>query len=155
MTIGNKIKRARKYMNMTQQELGLAIGFPPESAHVRITQYETGKRIPRDDVLENLARALQVPLQYFYRPIPLSETSNTPAFLFSMEQDSSFTLLPASAVGELSDTDILIHVEDPEDQEFLRQWMYMRRSVQDGYIDEESYFRWQMGVLSSSGRKKE
>lgn len=142
-------------MDMTQRELGLAMGFPPESAHVRITQYETGRRVPKHDVLLKLAQALQVPLQYFNLPVPSSNGYNTPAFLFSLEQGASLTLIPSSAVDEKSDADIYIRLENSEDREFLRQWMYMRRSLQDGYIDERGYFSWQMDVLSSLGRKNE
>ena len=149
MTTGDKIKRARKYANMTQRQLGIAMGFSPQTADVRIAQYENDMRKPRPDVFVKLAQALQVPIQYFQPSV--SETANIPTLLFQMEQATSFALCPADAVGGTGGNDVCIHFENPKDREFLRQWMYMRRNLQEGYIDERGYFRWQMDILSKAG----
>ena len=46
MQINERIKRIREYRNMTQKELGIALGSTEKSAAVRVGQYETGARIP-------------------------------------------------------------------------------------------------------------
>lgn len=153
MTTGDKIRRARKHANMTQQELGLALGFSPKTAGVRITQYEKSPRTPRPDLLKKLSQVLHVPVQYFHLSVP--ETANVPALLFQMEQAASFVLCPASVEDGTYGADVCIHFKNPKDQEFLRQWMYMRRNLQEGYIDENGYFRWQMDVFSEFGRNNE
>ena len=44
---------------MTQKELGLSVGFLPVSADVRIAQYESGSRSPKEPMLNALAAALE------------------------------------------------------------------------------------------------
>ena len=44
MQINERIKRIREYRNMTQKELGIALGSTEKSAAVRVGQYETGAR---------------------------------------------------------------------------------------------------------------
>ena len=60
MTIGERIKRIRMKRGMTQKELGLALGFPERSADVRIAQYESGTRKPKDDLIAQMAAILHV-----------------------------------------------------------------------------------------------
>ncbi len=40
----------------------MALGFPEDSADVRIAQYETDTRKPRDEILVKMAKTLNVPL---------------------------------------------------------------------------------------------
>lgn len=56
MTIGERIKEARKYRNMTQKQLAIAA----DVATGTIQQYELGKREPRYEILINIARALKI-----------------------------------------------------------------------------------------------
>ena len=46
---------------MTQKYLGTAVGFPEQSADVRLAQYETGSRKPKADLTAVLAQMLDVP----------------------------------------------------------------------------------------------
>lgn len=55
MTIGERIKRVRMKRGMTQKELGIALGFPDRSADVRIAQYESGSRTPKEDLIRQIA----------------------------------------------------------------------------------------------------
>lgn len=56
MTIGERIKEARKYRNMTQKQLADAA----EIATGTIQQYELGKREPRYEILIKISRALKI-----------------------------------------------------------------------------------------------
>jgi len=60
MTIGKRIKKHRTNRGMTQKELGIAAGFDEKSADVRIAQYESGVRTPKEKVIANIANALNV-----------------------------------------------------------------------------------------------
>jgi transcriptional regulator with XRE-family HTH domain len=51
---------------MTQEEVAAAAGIDEFSASARISQYETGKHVPRYEIARNLAKALKVPVEYFY-----------------------------------------------------------------------------------------
>ena len=55
MTIGERIKKIRVFRKMTMDELGGALGFEGKNMSVRISQYETGARIPGEDMILKLA----------------------------------------------------------------------------------------------------
>ena len=46
MSPGRRIRHYRMLRGMTQKALGIAAGFPPETADIRIAQYESGARTP-------------------------------------------------------------------------------------------------------------
>lgn len=58
MTVGERIKKIRIFRKMTMDELGAALGFEGKNMSVRVSQYETGDRIPREDMILKLADAL-------------------------------------------------------------------------------------------------
>ena len=60
MSVGNNIRTIRMLRVMTQKELGLKAGFSSSTADVRIRQYESGKMVPKEDKLNDIAKALDV-----------------------------------------------------------------------------------------------
>lgn len=58
MTVGERIKKIRIFRKLTMDELGAALGFEGKNMSVRVSQYETGDRIPREDMIMKLAKAL-------------------------------------------------------------------------------------------------
>lgn len=60
MGVGERIRWFRKRKDFTQRELGLEVGFPDRSADLRIRQYETGLRNPKEDTVKDLARVFDV-----------------------------------------------------------------------------------------------
>lgn len=60
MSVGNNIRTIRMLRGMTQKELGLKAGFSSSTADVRIRQYESGKMVPKEDKLNDIAKALDV-----------------------------------------------------------------------------------------------
>ena len=69
MTVGEKIKYIRTFRGMTQQQLGIAIGLSAKGADNRMAQYETNYRVPKKDMLEDIAEALDVNLINFISPV--------------------------------------------------------------------------------------
>ena len=57
---GQRIRHYRMLRGMTQKALGIAAGFPPETADLRIAQYESGVRTPKHALLCTLAEALGI-----------------------------------------------------------------------------------------------
>lgn len=51
---------------MTQEQVAAAAGIDEFSASARISQYETGKHVPRHEIARNLAKALKKPVEFFY-----------------------------------------------------------------------------------------
>lgn len=75
MTVGKKIKEERQRQKLTQKQLGALCRPPMQEAAVR--QYENGKRNPKRENLERLARALQVPVSALLPELP-DYTENIP-----------------------------------------------------------------------------
>lgn len=73
MNIGERIKRIRTLRGMTQKDLSIALGFPERSADVRVAQYESGSRTPKEDVIQEMAKALKAS----QRPSPILTTTLT------------------------------------------------------------------------------
>lgn len=72
ITFGRKLKYLRQKNHLTQKELGIALGFPEDSADVRIAQYEADARKPRDETLAEMSKMLGVPIDILTVPV-LSE----------------------------------------------------------------------------------
>ena len=60
MAIGERIRFFRNLRGMTQKWLGQAVGFPQKTADIRMVQYESGSRTPKEDLVKTLAGVLEV-----------------------------------------------------------------------------------------------
>ena len=60
MAIGERIRWFRKQHGLTQRELGLKLGFTNKTADLRIRQYETGLRNPKEGTIKDLAQVFDV-----------------------------------------------------------------------------------------------
>ena len=60
MAVGERMRWFRKRMNLTQRELGVKVGFNKKNADMRIGQYETGQRNPKDQLVNDLADIFDV-----------------------------------------------------------------------------------------------
>ena len=81
ITFGEKLRYLRRKNNLTQKELGMAVGFPENTADVRLAQYETNARMPREELLKKLAQILGVQKDILTVPVltkPKEYTGNSP-----------------------------------------------------------------------------
>jgi len=60
MAIGERIRYIRNLRGMTQKRLGMVVGFDEKTADVRIAQYESGTRAPKEKLTAGIAHALDV-----------------------------------------------------------------------------------------------
>ena len=125
--IGNRIRDFRRKKNMTQKELGLALGFSEATAEVRITQYEKGGRKPRQELVNKMATvlgvhpyALMVP--EIHTPIGVLHT------LFAMEDAYGLVVNKMSTNTQLNS--------------FLQEWEEKRVLLCQGKITREEYDKW-------------
>ena len=63
MTIRKKIKKYRNLKKFSQRELGVKVGFNPNTADVRINTYESDKVVPKSDIRANIARVLGIDIE--------------------------------------------------------------------------------------------
>ena len=71
MSIGERIKVARRAAGLSQRKLAQAAGV----SAMAISKYERGLDVPSSAVLLRLARALGVKTEYFLRPVTVSVTA--------------------------------------------------------------------------------
>ncbi|MEN4042519.1 MAG: helix-turn-helix transcriptional regulator, partial [Anaerolineaceae bacterium] len=64
MTIGERIKQARKASNLSLRKLAEEIGV----SAMAISKYERDQDVPSSGVLLRLSQALQVKIDFFFRP---------------------------------------------------------------------------------------
>lgn len=68
MKLGARIRKIRMFRNITQKELGRRLGYGESSADVRIAQYESGQRTPKQETLIRIAEILEVDVRNFLSP---------------------------------------------------------------------------------------
>ena len=170
MTVGEKIRVIRTFRGMTQKELGLSVGFDEKGADNRIAQYETDYRVPRKEMLDKIALALNVNRLNFYSagkgdsaPEDLLRT------LFWLEESgiggiTLFQLVPnqheptwqgeqseaadTAARYELSDNwplrpPVAMYFNALVD-DYMREWLVRQQEYRAGEITREEYFEWKL-----------
>lgn len=65
---GLRLREARERAGIPQDKLGVQIGLDEGTASTRISRYETGVHEPGFETAMKLAKALKVPVAYFYCP---------------------------------------------------------------------------------------
>lgn len=95
LNVGKRIRRFRTLRGMTQKELGVAVGFSPESADVRIAQYESGVRVPKQNLIRLLAKALNVSLSALAVP-RIKDKEELCGLLIALEDECGIVLSPQS-----------------------------------------------------------
>ena len=64
--ISKRLKEARLEAELSQMQLGVAIGIDQFVASPRMNQYETGKHVPDFNIVEKIANVLKLPAAFFY-----------------------------------------------------------------------------------------
>lgn len=140
MAIGERIRFFRNKRGMTMKYLGQAVGFPENSADVRISQYESETRVPKEDMTESLAWALDVSPEAISVPnidsyIGLMHT------LFCLEDRYGLII-------EEKDGDFSLRI-DPEHgipakniHRMIGTWAEQAAKLKAGEITKEEYDKW-------------
>ncbi|MDG0835876.1 XRE family transcriptional regulator [Pelomonas saccharophila] len=63
---GVRLRQARERVGISQEALATSAGIDEFSASARISQYETGKHVPRYEIACKLAEVLAVPVAFLY-----------------------------------------------------------------------------------------
>ena len=143
MAVGDRIKRVRNFRGMTQKELGIAVGFDEKSADIRIAQYESNTRTPKEDLLRKIAEVLDVNYRSLYEPT-LYAAEDIMYTLFELDEH-----YPGTRIYEVTDT---TDPDFPEKHmavsfryrlldEFLQEWQLRKKQLASGEITKEEYRR--------------
>ena len=136
MAVGDRIKRVRNIRGMTQRELGLAVGFDDNSADVRIAQYESGTRKPKEDMLRKISAVLDVNYRSLYEPT-LYAAEDIMYTLFELDEHYRISL---SEQGK----QISVNFNAKLLNDFMREWLLRKQELADGDITKEEYAEWKL-----------
>jgi transcriptional regulator with XRE-family HTH domain len=124
---------------MTQKELGLAVGFDDNSADVRIAQYESGTRTPKEDMLRKIAEILDVNFRSLYEPT-LYAAEDVMYTLFELDEHYRVMLNESESktrrIGVSFDSKLL--------NDFMREWLLRKQELAEGEITKEEYAEWKV-----------
>ena len=137
MSTGKNIKKVRKWREMTQSELGKALGIGEGSAGTRIAQYETEKRTPKGEILGKIAGVLCVNPKCLAAPNGYSEDDMIYRLLILEDYFPEMKLERNSRTGE-----VVINLQNKKINEFLYQWGTIRGKRKQGMISEDEYMQW-------------
>ncbi len=140
MAIGERIRFIRNLKGMTQKYLGVKVGFPEKTADIRMTQYESGSRAPRTDLINKLADVLDISTEAL--AVPDIDTYNGVLHtLFALED--IYGLRIGEIEGELC---IRLDKEHPLNQytmyDMLSSWLRESEKLKNGEITKEEYDHW-------------
>jgi len=163
MNTGKKIQIIRKFRKMRQEELGELIGLEG-GIQPRIAQYETGYRMPGDEILQKIAEALNVnPLAI--RPVQGTNAEELMQIFFWLEEEKpgvihpfQLTRFPNERCNDSDDVNIYYHDNDSWPaknpcgfwldygilNDFIREWIYHQQELSEGKISREEYFEWKI-----------
>ena len=148
--IGQRIKQARLLQGMTQQELGIALGFSESGADVRIAQYESGRRTPKEQTLNAIAQALHVSVAFLTSPAPDSDHELIQLIL-SMDDQSLISLSSITYPNREGQSVYLtpnLHFTSDTVNQFLTKLFQKKQELMKGLITENDYINWKIGEYS-------
>lgn len=140
MAIGERIRFIRNLRGMTQKWLGQAVGFPEKTADVRMAQYESGSRTPKEDLVKALANVLEV------SPLVLSipDIDSDLGFIHTLFAIEDIHGVRAEKQGE--EVHIVFdgskQTMDKSIFTMLSAWADQAEKYRNGEISKEQYDRW-------------
>lgn len=155
---GARIAKIRNFRKLTQSELGIALGFNPTNASIRISQYESNQKLPRENVLVDMALQLDISLLHF---IPGEDYATEIVQLFWEEEND---LRPLQVFPVLTDQeeakgyDLSFYGIDSRKlpnnflclaypsgfNRVVKIWMEIKRQFLRKEISWEDYFEWKL-----------
>ena len=139
--IGDKIHRIRDFRGMTQKQLGMAVGFDEKSADVRIAQYESGTRTPKQPLVEKLAEALDVNPNFLSGEDILC-AEGVIFTLFELDERFSIEIVDHQTADGI--TRKAINYNSQLIDSFLREWQQRKKDLADGKISKAEYMEWKL-----------
>ena len=144
MAIGDRIKRARLFRGLTQKELGRQVGFDEKTADVRIAQYESGVRTPKDDLLREISEVLDVNYRSLYEPT-LYAAEDLMYALFELDEHYDIELHEITDPKFPKKKHIAVQFHSNLLDSFLIEWAKRKKDLADDTISKDEYTEWKLG----------
>lgn len=140
MKIGKRLRYFRKLRGLNQKTLGVMLGFPEEGADVRIAQYESCLRNPREKLLNAMCAALDISAAALTVP-HLETVTELMHTLFAMEDIYGITIKREGHA-------FCLMIEPFKDEKrialmpYFMEWYCKRQKLIFGRILKDEYDNW-------------
>lgn len=141
--IGERIGFFRRLHNYTQKELGKLLGFSDKTCDVRVAQYESGDRVPKEEMLKKIAAIFGI--SPYALNIPNIRTWASRMHIFFAMEDKY-----GSEIKKI-DGEYYLRIEKTYPDEpcitgvrnaVLQEWVDMYTALQEGKITKSEYDYW-------------
>ena len=144
MAVGERIRFIRNLRGMTQKRLGISSGLPEKTADIRIAQYESGTRVPKAELTEKIAEALNVSSAALNVP-NIESCVGVMNTLFALED--LYGLMPDELDGKP-----IIQLNQKNKSylqllSLLTAWQQANHRWKNGEITREEYDDWRYGYV--------
>ncbi len=140
MAIGQRIRFFRNRKGMTQKQLGEVLGFLGKTSDVRMAQYESEARVPKHDLVKEMADFFDISTHALTVPDIDSYTGLMHTF-FALED------MYGLKIDEM-DGEVVIHLDKSDNSistpmdKMLRAWLAESQKQESGEISKEEYDQW-------------
>lgn len=140
MAIGQRIRFFRNRKGMTQKYLGEILGFVGKTSDVRMAQYESEARIPKQELVKNMAHFLEVSTHAL--TVPDIDTNIGLMHTFFALED-----MRGLKIGEV-DGEVVLRLDKSDYSTYstmdkmLRAWLAEAKKLESGEITKEEYDEW-------------
>lgn len=141
--IGRQINFFRRLHGWTQKELGALLGFSEKSCDVRVAQYESGDRVPKEEILQKLAAVFKISTLALKVP-DIDNWVYRMHIFFAMED------MYGAKISKI-DGDYYLRIEKEDENEelvtrirnaVLQEWLDKSQALEQGKITKEAYDDW-------------
>lgn len=92
MAISERIRFIRNLRGITQKALGISAGLPEKTADIRIAQYESGVRVPKQELTSQIADVLGISPNALNVP-DIDSSTGVMHTLFTLEDLYGFVII--------------------------------------------------------------
>ncbi len=140
MAIGERIRFFRNLKGMTQKYLGVKLVFPEKTADIRMAQYESGSRTPKEELTNELAELFGISASALNVP-DIESYNGLMHTLFALED------LYGIKVSEINGEICLALDKDTGSNyitmfEIFSAWKEQAEKLKNGEISKEEYDNW-------------
>ena len=140
MAIGQRIRFFRNRKGMTQKYLGEILGFVGKTSDVRMAQYESEARVPKQELVKNMAHFLDVSTHALTVPdidtyIGLMHTFFALEDMYGLKIDE----MDGEVVLRLDKSDYSTYSSMDK---MLRAWLAEAKKLENGESTKEEYDNW-------------
>ena len=140
-TFGEKVRLVRTFRGLTQKALGTAVGLNEKTADIRIAQYESGSRYPKQELIEKMADVLDISTQYLTCDYS-SEAERL--IMLLLEIENSIPVSIRECKDEYGSKRYSLCFNSTTVNELLAEWYRQKCKNTTGTIGDEEYMDWKL-----------